>query len=178
MPRSRSISLLCLLVTLGALIAGCGGDSDSTSADTGSGETRGEQTVEKVVEKEEPAPPKKGAWGAVFAAQSEDMGILLFDLSGHTLYRFSKDRGAVPTCYGPCAKRWPPALTEGKLRAVDVPDKMVRTTKRRDGTVQLTYDDHPLYTFSGDRSGEINGHENESFGGKWYALRPSGADAR
>ena len=171
----RITHALCLLILL-ALVAGCGSSDDSTSS--GAYGRGGEQGDEQRAAEEKADPrPKKGAWGAVFAARSEDMGILLFDLSGHTLYRFDGDKGSTPSCYGACAKRWPPALTEGKLRAVDVPDKMVRTTKRKDGTVQLTYDGHPLYTFSGDRQGEANGHGVKAFGGGWYALRRSGKDA-
>jgi predicted lipoprotein with Yx(FWY)xxD motif len=101
---------------------------------------------------------------------------MLFDLSGHTPYRFDGDRGSVSTCYGPCAKAWPPALTEGKIRAVDVPRKLVGTSKRKDGTIQLTYAGHPLYTHSGEGQGEIKGNGVTAFGAQWHALRRTGKD--
>lgn len=170
----RTIYPVCLVaaVAIAAALAGCGGDSGDTASSPST--TSATSPVDTTTEVKRPKPH---AWGAIFGANSEDAGIILFDLSGHALYRFDGDKGSVPSCYGACAKRWPPALTEGKLRAVDVPRKMVGTTKRKDGTVQLTYAGHPLYTFSGDGQGETNGNGVEAFGAKWHALRRSGEDA-
>jgi predicted lipoprotein with Yx(FWY)xxD motif len=121
--------------------------------------------------------PKKGAWGVVFGAKGIEVGPILYDLSGHTLYTFDKDKGTTSTCYGACAKAWPPALTEGKARAGGeaIPGK-VGTTKRRDGTIQLTYAGHPLYTHVGNEQAEVNGAGRgvRAFGGRWYAIRPNG----
>jgi predicted lipoprotein with Yx(FWY)xxD motif len=170
----RFIRAPCLLLALSVAVIGCGGSDGSTSGDLSSGtSTQGPTTP--VSSDREPDRPKKGAWGAVFGAENE-LGILLFDLSGHTLYRFAGDKGSVSSCYGPCAKSWPPALTEGKIRAVDVPRNLVGTTKRKDGTIQLTYDGHPLYTHSGERQGKSDGAGVRDFGAKWYALRRSGED--
>ncbi|HVD40845.1 MAG TPA: hypothetical protein VNC16_07580 [Solirubrobacterales bacterium] len=169
------IGFVLNLLTMAAIVlSGCGGGGETTAAATSTREETTTSTTTTV--EEQPKKPKPHAWGAIFGANSEDSGIVLFDLSGHALYRFDKDKGSVPSCYGRCAKRWIPALTEGKLRAVDVPREMVGTTKRKDGTVQLTYDGHPLYTFTGDAQGETNGLGVEAFGGKWYALRRSGED--
>jgi secreted repeat protein with Y-X4-D motif len=49
------------------------------------------------------------------------------------------------------------------------------TTKRKDGSIQVTYAGHPLYTYSGDSSpGEANGNGLTFFGGKWSAMDESG----
>jgi predicted lipoprotein with Yx(FWY)xxD motif len=151
------------------VVAGCGGGRDSTA------EEATQEPSTQSTTSEAPKTPKKGSWGAVFAAENE-AGIMLFDLSGHTLYRFDGDKTTTSTCYGACAKSWPPALTEGKIRAVDVPRKMVGTSKRKDGTVQLTYDGHPLYTHSGEKQGEFKGNGVTAFGGAWHALRRNGED--
>jgi predicted lipoprotein with Yx(FWY)xxD motif len=118
---------------------------------------------------------KKGASGVVFGAKGFEVGLILYDGSGHTLYTFDKDKGTRSTCYGACAKAWPPALTEGKARAGGKasPGK-VGTTKRRDGTIQLTYAGHPLYTHVGEEQIEVNSNGVTAFGGKWYAIRPNG----
>ena len=169
---TRTGLALGLLVAMVVVSTGCGGGGSSATKTAAATTTPSTTRVKK-----QPAEPKRGSWGAVFGAESEDTGIILFDLSGHALYRFDGDRGSMSSCYGPCAKRWPPALTEGEIRAVDVPRKMVGTAKRRDGTVQLTYDGHPLYTHSGDGQGEANGNGVKAFGARWHALRPSGQDA-
>lgn len=151
------------------VVVGCGGGNGTASEEVV------KESSTQGTASEAPQKPKKGSWGAVFAAENES-GIMLFDLSGHTLYRFDGDKGSVSTCYGACAKAWPPALTEGKVRAVDVPRKLVGTSKRRDGTIQLTYAGHPLYTHSGERQGELKGNGVTAFGAKWFALRRTGED--
>jgi predicted lipoprotein with Yx(FWY)xxD motif len=164
-------STFCFLAVLAAVLVGCGGG----------GSTAGEAPKEEPAQRDasttasKPHRPKKGSWGAVFGAENEQ-GIMLFDLSGHTLYRFDGDKGRVSSCYGACAKAWPPALTEGKIRAVDVPRKLVGTSKRKDGTVQLTYDGHPLYTHSGEKQGKTEGNGVTAFGAQWHALRRNGED--
>jgi predicted lipoprotein with Yx(FWY)xxD motif len=52
------------------------------------------------------------------------------------------------------------------------------TSERKDGTVQVTYAGHPLYTYTGDtKPGDANGNDFSSFGAQWYALLPSGEEA-
>lgn len=124
----------------------------------------------------EPLPgPAKGAGGVIFGGNGVEVGLILYDASGHTLDAFDKDKGATSTCYGACAKAWPPALTEGKVRAEGVasPGK-VGTTRRSDGTIQMTYAGHPLYTHAGDEQGEVTGGGVQAFGGEWTAIRPNG----
>jgi predicted lipoprotein with Yx(FWY)xxD motif len=118
----------------------------------------------------------KGAGGVVFGAKGVEVGRILYDGSGHTLYTFDQDKGATSTCYGACAKAWPPALTAGRARAegVALPGK-VGTTKRSDGTIQMTYAGHPLYTHVGEEQVEVTGTNGaEYFGGEWHAIRPNG----
>jgi predicted lipoprotein with Yx(FWY)xxD motif len=168
----RLFAVFVLLVGIG--IVGCGGGDGSTPGTASETSTKSTSSSSTTTS-EAPHRPKKGSWGAVYGAENE-MGIMLFDLSGHTLYHFDGDKGTTSTCYGACAKSWPPALTEGKIRAVDVPHKLVGTSKRKDGTIQLTYDGHPLYTHSGDRQGDSSATGVKAFGAKWYALRRNGAD--
>jgi predicted lipoprotein with Yx(FWY)xxD motif len=125
---------------------------------------------------EELPAPAKGAGGVIFGAKGVEVGLILYDVSGHTLYTFDKDQGTTSTCYGACAKAWPPALTAGKVRAegLALPAK-AGTTKRSDGALQMTYAGHPLYTHVGDEQIEVNGGRGvKAFGGKWYAIRPNG----
>ncbi len=151
------------------VVVGCGGGNDTTAEEI-TAEPPTQSTTSEAAHK-----PKKGSWGVVFGAEGQQLGTILFDLSGHTLYTFDKDKGGTSTCYGACAETWPPALTEGKPRAGgEASPAKVGTTKRKDGTVQLTYAGHPVYTYSRDRAAEIDGNGVESFGGRWFAIRPNG----
>ena len=110
-------------------------------------------------------------------AEVSGLGTVLVDSEGFTVYEFAKDQGTASSCYGACEEGWPPLTTEGKPTAGEgAMSSQLGTTKRKDGTVQVTYAGHPLYTFVEDKSpGEANGSESEAFGGKWSALDESGA---
>jgi predicted lipoprotein with Yx(FWY)xxD motif len=96
-----------------------------------------------------------------------------------TLYDFHKDQGTSSACYGACAGAWPPLLTKGAPQPSNgASAAKLGTSKRKDGTMQVTYAGHPLYAFSGDtKPGEANGHGVTAFGAQWYALHSSGAEA-
>ncbi len=97
-----------------------------------------------------------------------------------TLYDFQKDSATKSTCYGTCAKIWPPLTTSGAPKAGSGAEAAkLGTIKRTEGTTQVTYNGHPLYTYTADMSpGETNGNGIISFGGSWHALSPSGSEAK
>ena len=115
--------------------------------------------------------------GAVVETHATPIGKVVADAHGRTLYLFRADHGSTSVCYGACATYWPPLLTRGKPRAVGgVETSLLGTTKRKDGKLQVTYKGHPLYLFVKDtRAGMAAGEGVNGFGGKWYALAPSGA---
>jgi predicted lipoprotein with Yx(FWY)xxD motif len=75
-----------------------------------------------------------------------------------------------------CAKFWPPLLARGKPTAgPGVKASLLGTTRRSNGSLQVTYNRHPLYTFALDtRAGTTNGEGNLAFGAKWYAVSARG----
>lgn len=184
---TRLAYALCLLALSSAGV-GCGGGSDGSSSgestgNDGDGGIAAQRAYgskgypgqgAKGLPKEDQTPSGADIDGVVFAAEGAGLGLLLFDNDGFTLYTFSKDRGTTSSCYGACAKRWPPHLTVGKPEVVDASRAKLGTTKRKDGTTQITYAGHPLYTFVGDKSGDGNGNDVHAFGGEWYAIRPNG----
>jgi predicted lipoprotein with Yx(FWY)xxD motif len=105
---------------------------------------------------------------------------ILVDSRGFTLYLWESDRRDRSTCYTGCSDAWLPLTTVGKpIAGPGVKKRLLRTTKRRDGTVQVTYNHHPLYTDAGSAQlglnadtapGDINGHGWAN----WYAVSPSG----
>jgi predicted lipoprotein with Yx(FWY)xxD motif len=105
-------------------------------------------------------------------------GKAVSNVAGHTLYMFSTDTSTKSTCNGTCAKTWKPLLTSGRPVAASgsgLNAKLLGTLRRTNHTLQVTYNHHPLYLFTGDRSaGQINGEGANKFGGRWYILNPSG----
>jgi len=114
---------------------------------------------------------------ATVATAPSGLGRIVVDVRGRTLYLFEKDAHGRSACSGTCAVYWPPLLTNGKLSAIQGAKRsLLGTTRRADGTRQVTYAGHPLYLFSGDTSrGQTNGEGLTDFGAGWYALTPAGS---
>jgi predicted lipoprotein with Yx(FWY)xxD motif len=155
------ISLLSLLAVaaVALVIAGCGGGGgdQATAASQSTSSSSGSSTL---------------------SVADTSLGKVLVNSNGRTVYDFAKDTGSKSMCTGGCASEWPPVTTSGKASVGGgLTKSMVGTTHRSDGKTQVTYNGHPLYTFSGDaKAGDTNGQGLDDFGGKWWALSPSGAD--
>jgi len=172
MTKIKINPVLALLAAVAALaIAGCG-SGDSGGAYGGDGGS--------TPSAEAPSASGAGSGAAMLTvANAPEVGSVVVDGRGFTVYDFHKDKGTTSSCYGGCAKVWPPVLTEGAPRSgTGASASKLGTTKRRDGTVQVTYAGHPLYTYAADeKPGEANGQDVESFGAEWYALQGSGEEA-
>jgi predicted lipoprotein with Yx(FWY)xxD motif len=116
------------------------------------------------------------ASGHTVALCRTKLGPVLVNSKGHTLYLFKKDRNGMSACYGSCASFWPPLLKHGMMTlGPGVKKSLLGTTKRRNGTRQLTYNKHPLYAYKLDtRAGQTKGEGLNAFGAKWYALSRGG----
>jgi predicted lipoprotein with Yx(FWY)xxD motif len=122
-----------------------------------------------------PAPSTVPA-AVALATRSGPLGTVLTDPAGHSVYLFGKDTGTTSTCAGACAQVWPPELTTPAtgVGAAVVPG-LVGTTRRTDGSLQVTYAGHPLYRYAGDSApGETNGEGLRDFGAGWYLVTPQG----
>jgi predicted lipoprotein with Yx(FWY)xxD motif len=117
-----------------------------------------------------------GAAATVATADVGQLGTVLVDGTGRTLYLFESDTGTSSTCTGSCAATWPALVTSGSASAGSGADSgMLGTTARDDGTTQVTYDGHPLYVYSGDSAaGDANG---QGIGDVWYAVTTQGTPA-
>jgi predicted lipoprotein with Yx(FWY)xxD motif len=118
--------------------------------------------------------------GAVVKLGRSNLGRIIVDSHGRTLYLFARDKRGKSTCYGTCASYWPPLITRGKPRASSgARSELVGTTPRKDGKLQVTYHGHPLYRFFGDGgAGQITGEGLNDFGGRWYAVSAAGSAVR
>jgi predicted lipoprotein with Yx(FWY)xxD motif len=115
--------------------------------------------------------------GATVSVGNSKVGKILVDGSGRTLYLFEADSGTTSNCYDSCAQVWPVLTTSGNpVAGPGVNGSLLSTTKRKDGSLEVVYNGHPLYYFSGDKQpGDITGQDLNSFGAPWYVLSPDGA---
>jgi predicted lipoprotein with Yx(FWY)xxD motif len=119
--------------------------------------------------------PPPAAAGASVALKTATIGgvTVLTNASGLTLYWFAPDTSATSKCTGSCAAYWPPVT--GSPRAGPGVTGKLGAIKRPDGTVQATYDGHPLYTYIGDSGlGQAHGNNLNLNGGLWYEVRVAG----
>jgi predicted lipoprotein with Yx(FWY)xxD motif len=100
---------------------------------------------------------------------------VLTNAKGFTLYSFAPDTSTTSKCNGTCAQNWPPV--KGPATAAGVKGTF-GTIKRSDGSVQATFDGHPLYAFAGDTApGQANGNGLNAAGGLWHEVTTSGSAA-
>jgi len=114
---------------------------------------------------------------------------ILVDNRGRTLYMFGLDgRNGTPTCTDDstyhCSKAWPPLLAKNAPKAgKNVNAALLKTIKRQDGTMQVTYNGYALYTFNGyhlgnapdaaadTKAGDLHG---QGYISSWWVLSPAG----
>jgi predicted lipoprotein with Yx(FWY)xxD motif len=98
---------------------------------------------------------------------------VLTNAKGFALYWFAPDTSTKSVCNGSCAAYWPPVKGPVALSAGVAGH--VGTIKRSDGTLQATYNGHPLYTYVADTApGEAKGNNLNLNGGLWYEVKVSG----
>jgi predicted lipoprotein with Yx(FWY)xxD motif len=168
----KSIPAALAIVALLA-VAGCGGSDNNSSGGGGAYGGGGESSAASKPAKSESA----GGQAIVSVASVSDAGKVLVDSKGFTLYYFKKDKSGKSACYGACAKVWPPLTGTPQAQGGAMASKL-GTTKRSDGTIQVTYAGWPLYTYTADTEpGEDKGTDVDSFGAEWYPLNPAGEEA-
>src|SRR5262249_3340848 len=140
---------LLAAAALALVAAACGGGSNTSNETTASSGSESANSGEK--EPVTAAPNAEEGTTFVSLANAGELGMVLVDSKGMTLYEFEKDKGTESTCYGECAKYWPPLLTEGEPQPSNGADaSKLGTTERKDGTMQVTYNGRPLYLFIED----------------------------
>jgi predicted lipoprotein with Yx(FWY)xxD motif len=104
------------------------------------------------------------------------LGKVIVNSRGRTLYLFEKDKRHRSACSGACASYWPPLIAHGKPVATGgAKQSLIGTIKRANGTRQVTYAGHPVYTYVLDiKRGQTKGEGSTLFGAGWDALAPSG----
>lgn len=134
------------------LSAGCGlmGNNSGSSSSSSGGNGYGSPAASS-------APPSPMAETAVLKTRKTHLGTVLTDGAGRTLYWYEEDTATKPDCTGSCASLWPPLM--GMPHAASgVKLTGLGTIRRPDGSVQVTYKGHPLYTYAEDTApGQMKG---------------------
>jgi predicted lipoprotein with Yx(FWY)xxD motif len=175
MRRRRFPALLPALVPALVLLAACNANS-GTGDGTGTAATTDPSTGDRVISTpSSPAPTASASGGSgEIEIETEDsqLGTILTDSEGRTLYVFLQDRGSESTCLDDCAAAWPPLTTAGEVTAGDGVQGKLGASARPDGTTQVTIAGRPLYTFAEDTSpGDVNG---QGLADAWYVVSPTG----
>ena len=93
---------------------------------------------------------------------------VLTNAKGLTVYTFAADSPGKSNCYSSCAAYWPPVT--GSPSAPGIPGTF-GTTTRTDGTKQVTWNGHPIYTYVADGGpGQAQGNNLNLNGGLWKEI--------
>jgi predicted lipoprotein with Yx(FWY)xxD motif len=163
MTRSIRLTPALLKATAGfaltaLLVAGCASKKSTPAAAAATG-----------------AAALAAAGPASVGVKTGPLGAYLVDATGRTLYLFNTDKGTTSSCYTKCAANWPALVTGGSPQAsAGATASMLGTTPRTDGSMQVTYNGHPLYRFGGDSAaGDTNG---QGKAGTWWLVAPAGTE--
>jgi predicted lipoprotein with Yx(FWY)xxD motif len=151
----RRVRAIAAVLLLAALAAGCGGASDFSFGQY----------------------PTTTTPGATLAIERSPVGPILATGSGYTLYDFAPDSPERSTCVSAtCVLLWPPlTVTSTPTLGPGLHQSLVRTFRRADGSLQVSYGGHPLYRWNGDSSrGMVTGQAIVNEGGAWYVVTPAG----
>jgi predicted lipoprotein with Yx(FWY)xxD motif len=145
------------------MIAACGSSTSSTS----SGSTTSAAA---------PASSAPAASSSTLKTATIGGATVLTNAKGFTLYWFAPDTPATSKCNGSCATYWPPV--KGPATAGAGVTGKLTTIKRSDGSLQATYNGHPLYTYVADTApGQAKGNNLNLSGGVWHEVTASGTAA-
>jgi predicted lipoprotein with Yx(FWY)xxD motif len=164
---SRPIALVAVTFGLFGLLglAACGDDDDDSTTNTSAADTT--EPSETTASTEAPAES-----ASAVATADTDLGTIVVDGEGMTLYLFMPDAQGASTCVDACADTWPSLA--GPATAGDGVDEALLGTADRpdDGSAQVTYNGWPLYHFASDAApGDTNG---QGIGDIWFVVDAAG----
>ena len=161
---------------IGLVVAACSSSSSTTSSGPA---TSSPAAAPAATQATSPAATGQAASTATvsLATISGIPGEALVGSKGRALYLFQADKNGTSACTGACAAAWPPDVVTGQPQAGrGVSQSLLGTITRPDGTMQLTYNGHPLYYFTADAAGgTAHGQGVKAFGAGWYVVGASGS---
>jgi predicted lipoprotein with Yx(FWY)xxD motif len=156
----RTTSIRAAAAVLGLfLLAACGSSGGGYGSSSGSGSSSS----------------SGGTANAVLKTADSDLGEIVVDADGRTVYVFDKDTAGSgkSACSGDCLAKWPAVTADSDEPAVDGVSGEIGTITRDDGSTQVTLEGMPLYLYAGDsQAGDVTG---QAVGGIWWVV---GADGK
>ncbi|NQW19711.1 MAG: hypothetical protein HQ477_03145 [Chloroflexi bacterium] len=105
-----------------------------------------------------------------------DLGDILVDSNGLTLYIFDKDTDGVSNCAGGCLAKWPPLIVDETPESDSGITATIGTIDLADGTKQVSVNGFPAYYWAGDvAQGDTAGN---GAGNVWWVFNPDGTPQR
>jgi predicted lipoprotein with Yx(FWY)xxD motif len=150
MKRVGGRSLLALLLVGVLALAACGGDDDDGGG-AGSADARS---------------------ATVSTLELAGFGDVVATKDGKPVYMLTSDPQDASACEGACLKDFAPLTEDGTLTAGPGIDGDALSQFDRQGTTQVAYNGHALYTFKGE--GLVTGAGMKANGGTWYLIDPDG----
>ena len=166
--RKTTLSILCGAAAIMLGVAGCNReamDTESASVDTTAADTTAADTM--------PADTAVATGTETLTLSTGSDGQYLADASGRAVYMLEGDA----ECIGDCLAAWPPVVVATSTPTVgsSLQAGLVSTVERDDGTLQLTYNGHPLYYYNRDTgAGMAMGQDVTDDFGEWYLVGPTG----
>lgn len=162
--------LTITLTGFALILAACGG-GDTGGDTSGANETTTTPANSTTTPEEMTSTTAAGSMDGIHTGET-DLGTILVDADGYTLYIFTVDTDGKSSCYDACADLWPAVPADSTISS-DVDASMFGTTTRDDGSEQLTVNDMPLYRYTPDTApGDTNG---QGFNDVWFVVDASGA---
>ena len=160
----RRLATATLVAGLAVGAAACGSSSSSTSTDTTTAVTTAAGQAPSTTASGTPAGTTE------LRVADSDLGPIVVDGEGRTLYLFTADKGTTSACTGGCLAAWP-ALVAPATAASPV-TATVGSATQADGSDQVTLNGHLLYYYAADAApGATSG---QGVSGKWFVVSPSG----
>lgn len=155
------VRLTVLIGVMALILAACPAEDDAPEIDP-----------DAPADEEEAAPEEE----VDVALGETELGEVLVDGEGMTLYMFDADDPGTSNCYDDCAEAWPPLESDDPVAGDGVDEGLLGTTERDDGSIQVTYADMPLYYWAADQQpGDVDGQGVNDI---WWVVTADGEPVR
>lgn len=172
---SRRFLGLAVVMIAGLALAACGDDSGSSSASTAAAGTTAASTAAAGTTAASAGATSAAANATLTAADNATIGQqILVNSAGMTVYLFVPDGTATTSTVPADIKaNWPAVVADGTpVAGPGLDASKLSVAPQPDGTKQVVYNGHLLYTFLSDTApGDAKGQD---LGGAWYVLSPTG----